>query len=217
MLFKTFSIVTYVELVVSTEKARGTMNVNSYKKHLLNKAYEAYLQLKKCPVDTSGCTKLVFGEGNPDAKIMFIGEAPGKDEDEQGRPFVGRSGKLLNACLHQVNLKREEVFISNIVKCRPPDNRKPLPAEIACYKPLLIHEIKIVRPVVLCTLGSSALEALIAEPFSMTKIRGKRLIFEGITLIPTFHPAYVLRNQSALPELQHDIAEVSRIAKETHK
>ncbi len=193
------------------------MNINAFKLHLLNEAYAAYLQLKKCPVDTSGCTKLVFGEGNPDAKIMFIGEAPGKEEDEQGRPFVGRSGKLLNACLNAANLKRQDVFISNIVKCRPPENRKPLPSEITCYKPLLLHEIKIVRPIVLCTLGSSALEALILEPFSMTKIRGKHLDFLGITLIPTFHPAYVLRNQAALPELQHDIDEVSRIAYQTKK
>src|SRR5262245_55734494 len=115
------------------------MNTQMFKKHLLIEAYRPFANIGKCPVNTSGCTKMVFGEGNPNARIMFIGEAPGREEDEQGRPFVGRSGKLLNKCLAQAHLKREDVYITNIVKCRPPENRKPLPSESAFYKPLLLQ------------------------------------------------------------------------------
>jgi uracil-DNA glycosylase len=192
------------------------MDTVSFKKHLLEELYKPYANLKNCPVNTQGCTKLVFGEGNPNADLMFIGEAPGKDEDMLGHPFVGRSGKLLNHCLQQLGVKREDVFITNVVKCRPPENRKPLPSEVAFFKPILLHEIKIVRPSVICTLGSSALEALFNEPFSMTKIRGKLLSFEGIPLVPTFHPAYILRNQAAEPEFKHDLAIAVELAKASH-
>lgn len=188
------------------------MNMRSFKEDLLLELYKPYKNIKHCPVNTNGCTQIVMGEGDPTAKIMFIGEAPGHDEDIQGRPFVGRSGKLLNKCLNELGLKREDVFITNIVKCRPPNNRKPLPAEVFFFKPILIHEIKIVRPNVICTLGASALEGLLGEPFSITKIRGKILNFEGIPLIPTLHPAYVLRNISAENDLKHDLKKVFEIA-----
>ena len=160
---------------------------------------------------------MVFGEGNPNAAIMLIGEAPGRDEDAAGKPFVGRSGKLLTECIEKAGLKREDVFITNIVKCRPPENRKPVPGEIAYYKPTLLKEIKIVRPIVICTLGSSALESLLNHPFSITKIRGRPIEtteteFAGIIIIPTIHPAYVLRNFAAKPDLQHDLVEVARVA-----
>jgi uracil-DNA glycosylase len=192
------------------------MDARTFKKNLLIELYKPYAHLKGCPVCTYSCTQLVFGEGNPNAKIMLIGEAPGREEDKQGRPFVGRAGQLLNRCLDAAGVKREEVFITNIVKCRPPNNRKPLPAEVAYFKPLLLQEIKIVRPKVICTLGASALEALINEPFSITKIRGKILSFEGITLIPTIHPAYVLRNMSAESDLKHDLAQAVKIAYKDH-
>ena len=188
------------------------MDIATFKRNLLTELYKPYTDLSQCPVNTHGCTKLVFGQGNPNAKIMFIGEAPGKDEDEQGLPFVGRSGKLLNAVLLSIGVKREDVFITNIVKCRPPDNRKPLPSEVLFYKSMLLHEIKIVRPIIICTLGSSALEGLIQVPHSMTKTRGKSLSFDGITLIPTFHPAYVLRNQTAEKDFRNDLTKVAQLA-----
>ncbi len=193
------------------------MDAATFKKVLLTQVYKPYQDLGHCPVNTQGCTKMVFGEGNPNARIMLIGEAPGKEEDEQGRPFIGRSGKLLNACLHRLNINREDVFITNAVKCRPPDNRKPLPNEIAFYKTILLNELKIVRPAIICTLGASALEALIHEPFSITKIRGKLLSYQGIPLIPTFHPAYVLRNPSAEKEFMQDLANVIRLAQNEKK
>ena len=191
------------------------MDAYTFKKNLLAELYKPYTNLANCPVNTTGCTQLVFGEGTPNAKIMFIGEAPGKDEDELGRPFVGRSGKLLTSCLEALGIPRADVFITNVVKCRPPDNRKPLPSEVAFYKPILLHEIKIIRPRVICTLGASALEALTAQPFSMTKIRGRSLLFDTITLIPTLHPAYVLRNPAAEKDFKHDLAKVVHTAYDT--
>lgn len=180
-------------------------DILTFKSALLAELYKKNDTPGTCPVKTNACTKIVWGEGNPNARIMFIGEAPGRDEDEQGRPFVGRSGQLLNKCIQAAGLTRSDVFITNIVKCRPPNNRKPLPAEVAFFKPILLHEIKIIRPTIICTLGSSALEALINTPFSITKIRGKIISFEGTNLMPAYHPAYVLRNPPAGKELLQDI------------
>lgn len=182
-------------------------NIKTFKMALLAKLYQQHDPHGTCPVGTNACTKMVWGEGNPDARIIFIGEAPGRDEDEQGRPFVGRSGQLLNKYIQTAGLTRDDVFITNIVKCRPPNNRKPLPAEVAFFKPILLHEIKIIRPKIICTLGSSALEALINKPFSITKIRGTLINFENTKLMPTYHPAYVLRNPPAGKELLQDIKE----------
>lgn len=179
-------------------------DIKNYKQKILDQLHKKF-NFDKCPVGTNSCTQTVWGTGNPNAKLMFIGEAPGRDEDEQGKPFVGRSGKLLTKCLSLAGISRDNVFITNIVKCRPPGNRKPLPPEVAFYKPILMHEIKIVRPRVICTLGSSALESLIERPFLMTKIRGAVLSFDNIELIPTFHPAYVLRNPPAEKEFLEDI------------
>ena len=184
------------------------MDVVTFKTQLLNELYQPYKAFKTCPVKTDGCTRLVFGEGNPHASIVFIGEAPGRDEDLQGRPFVGRSGQLLTKTLKSIGLSREDVFITNIVKCRPPNNRKPIPSEINFYKPILMQELKIIRPKTICTLGASALEALIAEPFLMTNVRGKPLKFDEYTLIPTFHPAYVLRNPAAEADFKSDLIKV---------
>lgn len=120
------------------------MNAKMYKQNLLNELYKPYQQCIACPLGSLGRTNVVFGEGNPDAELMFIGEAPGREEDKQGRPFVGRSGQLLNRILELAGIKRPDIFITNIVKCRPPNNRKPLPLEInICKKILLSNQIKI--------------------------------------------------------------------------
>src|SRR5205823_4093975 len=124
--------------------------------------YKPYKKCLQCPLGTLGRTNVVFGEGNSDADLMLIGEAPGRYEDEQSKPFVGRSGKLLNRTLELVGLKRNDVFITNIVKCRPPNNRKPLPLEsTTCKNILLFNQIKIIRPHIICTLGASALQGFI--------------------------------------------------------
>jgi uracil-DNA glycosylase len=189
------------------------MDKKIFKQKLLDELYKPYRECPSCLVKSLGCTKVVCGEGDPDALVMFIGEAPGKEEDEQGRPFVGRSGKLLTVCLQRAHLKREDVFITNLVKCRPPNNRVPLPQEVEAFKPLLLQEIKIVRPKIICTLGASALQGLLDKTVSITKIRGTHLDYQGIPLIPTYHPAYVLRNPDAEKDLQHDISTIAEYIK----
>lgn len=187
------------------------MDAKSYKQQLLDALYAPYKKCTMCPLGNQGRTTVVFGEGNPDAAIMFIGEGPGQDEDTQGRPFVGRSGKLLTRVLEKLGLPRQEVFITNIVKCRPPNNRKPLPIEsTTCKNLLLLKQIKIIRPQVICTLGSSSLAGLLnREDIKITKIRGEVLSFEGAQLIPTYHPAYILRNPKELPTFVADIQKAS--------
>jgi uracil-DNA glycosylase len=136
----------------------------------------------------------VFGEGDPDAKIFFIGEGPGENEDIQGRPFVGRAGELLNKMIAGMGLRREQVFIANIVKCRPPDNRVPAPDEVATCTPYLIRQLEIIHPKVIVTLGLPASKYMLESRLSMGKMRGQWHNWRGIKLMPTFHPAYLLRS-----------------------
>jgi DNA polymerase len=152
--------------------------------------------------EVRGCTKCrlcetrtqtVFGEGDPDAKIFFIGEGPGENEDLQGRPFVGRAGELLNKWIAAMGLRREQVFIANIVKCRPPGNREPAPDETATCTPYLQRQIEIVRPHVIITLGRPSAQYMLQSKLSMGKLRGQWHAWRGIKLMPTYHPAYVLR------------------------
>jgi uracil-DNA glycosylase len=181
------------------------MTSAEFKQQLLNKLYAPYKNCHDFPLYTNGATQIVFGEGNPNAKIMLIGEAPGRDEDRLGRPFVGRSGQLLTQALKQAGLEREDVFITNVVKCRPPDNRTPTPQEIESYTNLiLISEIKIIRPRVILLLGSVALQALL-KTNGISKLRGTIQHYDGITVIPTYHPAYVLRNSASLTTFCQDI------------
>lgn len=154
-------------------------------------------------VEVRGCTKCrlcearthtVFGEGDPDAEIFFIGEGPGETEDQTGRPFVGRAGELLNKMIAGMGLKREQVMIANIVKCRPPGNRVPAPDEVATCTPYLERQLEIVRPRAIVTLGLPATQYMLQTKLSMGKLRGSWQSWRGIKLMPTYHPAYVLRN-----------------------
>ncbi len=173
------------------------MDPKKFKQDLLDALYAPYKNCLQCPLGFLGRTQVVFGEGNPDADLLFIGEAPGRDEDIQGKPFVGRSGQLLNRALNIVGIKRETVYITNIVKCRPPNNRTPLPVETsACMKIFLYNQIKIIRPRIICTLGSIALNSFLGKHFSITKVRGTLIEHDGMIIIPTYHPAYILRNQT---------------------
>jgi uracil-DNA glycosylase len=138
---------------------------------------------------------IVFGEGDPNANLMFIGEGPGREEDATGRPFVGRAGQLLTKIIEAMNLKREDVYIANIVKCRPPANRTPLEEEIKSCAPYLMDQIKVIKPKVIVTLGSPATCTLLNEKIKISAIRGTFYDWnEGVKLMPTFHPAYLLRN-----------------------
>lgn len=182
------------------------MNQKETKQLLLEKLYEPYQKCIACPLGTLGRQTVVFGEGNPNAQLMFIGEAPGKDEDLQGKPFVGRSGKLLTQILNSLGIDRKDVFITNSVKCRPPQNRKPTPLEITtCKDLLLINQINIIQPKVICTLGSAATESLFKETLKISEQRGKQLIFNSTTVIPTYHPSYILRKPTMIDTLKNDI------------
>ncbi len=138
-------------------------------------------------------TNTVFGEGDADAPIVFIGEGPGENEDNQGRPFVGRAGDLLNKQLAAMGFNRDQVYIANVVKCRPPENRQPAPDEAATCTPYLQRQLEIIKPRVIVTLGLSAARYMLDTKLSMTKLRGQWHTWRGIKLMPTFHPAYLLR------------------------
>ena len=158
----------------------------------------------KCRL-SQGRTHVVFGEGNPDADIMFVGEAPGADEDRQGRPFVGRSGKLLNSMMEEVGLRREDVFIANIIKCRPPDNRDPQPDEIQCCEPYLMGQIDLIEPKVIITLGRFAAHCLTRTSTPITRMRGQFFLYHNVKLMPTLHPAAVLRNMNYHADVVSDL------------
>lgn len=147
----------------------------------------------KCPLGETR-TNFVFGVGNPNAEVVFIGEAPGADEDAQGEPFVGRAGQLLNKIIEAVNLKREDVYICNILKCRPPDNRDPLPSEMEACSPYLYKQIELLKPKFIICLGRIAGQWLLKTKESIGTLRGKIHNFNGIKLIVTYHPAALLRN-----------------------
>jgi DNA polymerase len=141
-----------------------------------------------------GRTKLVFGVGNPAADLMFVGEGPGRDEDLQGEPFVGRAGKKLDEMILAIGLSREQVYIANIVKCRPPKNRDPEPDEIETCSPFLFKQIESIRPRVIVTLGGPATKTLLQTKVGITRLRGQWQSFRDVPVMPTFHPAFVLRN-----------------------
>jgi len=151
---------------------------------------------------------LVFGEGSPRARIMFVGEGPGRDEDMAGKPFVGEAGRLLTRIIEAgMGLKREEVYISYIVKCRPPDNRTPERDEMDACDPFLREQIRIINPEIICTLGRTAAQELLGRDFRLIEERGKWRTFMDIPVMPTFHPAYILRNPSKERELKGHVWE----------
>lgn len=157
----------------------------------------------------SGRTHLVFGVGNPRAKLMFVGEGPGRDEDLQGEPFVGRAGQLLTDIITKgIGLKREDVYIANVVKCRPPDNRNPEPDEVAACEPFLKKQIEIISPEIIVALGKFAVQTLLQSKMPITKLRGNWHTYQGIKLMPTFHPAYLLRNPADKKLVWEDIKKV---------
>lgn len=155
---------------------------------------EKALECKRCHL-REGASQVVMGKGAVNKKIMFIGEGPGADEDRRGEPFVGRAGQLLNRIFAAVNIKREEVYITNMVKCRPPGNRNPSSGEVAACAPILAAEIKLIDPKVIVPLGSVALKNLIDEEASITRMRGKWIKRGKYFFLPTFHPSYLLRNE----------------------
>jgi DNA polymerase len=152
------------------------------------------------------CTHLVFGEGNPQAKLVFVGEGPGQDEDRQGRPFVGRAGMLLTDVIEKgLKISRSDVYITNIVKCRPSGNREPEAEEIRTCIPVLWRQLEIIKPQVICALGKVAAQSLLHSSESITTLRGQLRESKGFTVLPTYHPAYLLRNESKKREAWEDL------------
>jgi DNA polymerase len=153
---------------------------------------------------------IVFGEGNEKARLMLIGEGPGNDEDVQGRPFVGKAGQLLTKILQSIGVDREEVYIANIIKCRPPQNRNPEPDEIETCYPFLLKQIQAIRPRIICALGTFSAQTLLRTDVKITALRGKAYDFSGIQLFPTYHPAYLLRNPEKKREVWEDMKQIAK-------
>jgi len=150
-------------------------------------------------------TQIVFGVGSPAARVMFIGEGPGADEDLKGEPFVGRAGQLLTKIIESMGMRREEVYIANVVKCRPPENRTPLPDEIATCSPFLFQQVQAIRPRVIVCLGTPAAQTVLGTRDTITRLRGSFHDLDGIRVMPTFHPAYLLRNPAAKKDVWEDM------------
>ena len=168
----------------------------------------------RCPLSKTR-TKVVFGSGNADADLMFVGEAPGAEEDRQGLPFVGRAGQLLNQMLEEIGLVRDDVFIANVLKSRPPGNRDPLPGEIQACEPYLFEQVRLIEPRVLCTLGNFATKLLTGSPTGITKVRGTPQVRElggrTVYLLPLFHPAAALRTPAVKETLRADFATIPEL------
>jgi uracil-DNA glycosylase family 4 len=167
----------------------------------------------KCRL-AGGRTQVVYGTGNADADLMFIGEGPGYYEDKQGEPFVGAAGQLLNRMLEEIGVRRSDVYIANVIKCRPPGNRDPLPEEVDACTPWLHEQIALIEPRVIVTLGNFATRFVLDKPVSISRVRGQRFPQEGRTIIPTFHPAAILRGggeaSTQMVALRSDFQEIKR-------
>ncbi|MDR1989772.1 MAG: uracil-DNA glycosylase [Acidobacteriaceae bacterium] len=167
----------------------------------------------RCKLHTLGRKQIVFGVGNPDADLMFVGEAPGSDEDLKGIPFVGRAGQLLTKIIEAIELTRDEVYIANVIKCRPPQNRNPEPDEVETCEPFLFQQIDVIKPKVVVALGTFAARALLRTLDPISRLRGRVFDYRGAKLIPTFHPAFLLRNPAAKREVWEDMKLVRSLLK----
>lgn len=188
------------------EGEAGEMSISSEISSLENVREEVH-DCRKCALWSSRRT-IVFGEGNPEADLLFVGEGPGEDEDRQGRPFVGRAGQLLTNIIRAMGLQRESVYIANVVKCRPPGNRTPKPEEIAACTPYLLGQIRAVRPKVICALGAVSARYLLQTEAPVSALRGRFYSFEGVDLMVTYHPAYLLRNPAAKKQVWEDVQQI---------
>jgi uracil-DNA glycosylase len=165
---------------------------------------------QRCTLSTER-THIVFGDGNPKADLLFVGEAPGQDEDIQGKPFVGKSGQLLSKMISAMGLSRDQVYIANIIKCRPPKNRNPKPDEIAACSPFLDQQIAAISPKVICALGSFAAQTLLKTDTKISALRGRFHDLNGLKILPTFHPAYLLHNPGQKRTVWEDLQKVMAV------
>ncbi len=186
----------YVPEVEQTTKAESLVDIQ-------NELHNC----QRCPLAEER-TNLVFGGGNPQAQIVFVGEGPGREEDQQGIPFVGEAGQLLDRILFAMGLQRSDIYICNVIKCRPPNNRNPANDEIAACEPFLQRQLAAIKPQVIIALGKFATQVLLGQPVAITKLRGQWQSYQNIPLMPTLHPAYLLRSPSAKRDVWHDMKQV---------
>ncbi|MBI2592241.1 uracil-DNA glycosylase [Candidatus Saccharibacteria bacterium] len=189
---------------------------NSSKRQGLEEIKADIVKQNVCPDLAVGATQLVFGEGNPDADLVFIGEAPGKNEDEQGLPFVGAAGRFLDEMLAMIELKRQDVYITNIVKYRPPNNRDPLPSEKAAFLPFLHRQIEVIRPKLIVTLGRHSMECFLAGP-QISQCHGQPKRYKGQVYLPLFHPAAALYDNGLRQTLVNDFMRIPAILKKINQ
>ena len=193
---------------LSVEAAKAVEHDGPHRAKTLDELRDYIGDCRRCKL-WQGRTHLVFGEGNPRARLVFVGEGPGRDEDMEGRPFVGEAGKLLTRIIENgMGLKRGDVYICNVVKCRPPKNRVPEADEVEACLPFLKRQLEIVSPDMICTLGLTAAQNLLGRPFVMNRERGKWVSFLSVPVMPTYHPAYLLRNISAKRQVWEDVQEI---------
>lgn len=204
-----FSIMDMVETDAPSEdnsqRARRVTGANQVE--MLRNLYTTFASCQACALGTTR-NKFVFGEGPPHAELMFVGEGPGQEEDRTGRPFVGKAGQLLDRIIQAMGFKRGDVFITNVVKCRPPKNRKPLPDEMATCSPILQRQVETIDPAMIVVLGGTALRFFKGGDASIMRLRGKFFQWKNYTVMPTFHPAYVLRNPRAKRDVWEDMQRV---------
>lgn len=183
----------------------------------LEKVEREALTCVKCKLSRTR-TQVVFGVGNPRARILFIGEAPGFYEDQQGEPFVGAAGKLLDKTINDIlGLSRKDVYITNVVKCRPPNNRDPEPDEIEACHPYLQKQLELISPAIICTLGNFATRTMLGKSVNISRIRGKRIEKESYIVVPTYHPAAILRNGNLIDSFQGDFKLLKQLLEEDRK
>ena len=198
-----------IYMKVKSKKEKGKIKEEGKTAVTLEELEEKVGRCQSCPLAETR-KNVVFGEGDPKAGLMFVGEAPGGDEDEQGRPFVGRAGQLLTKIIESIGLRRKDVFIANILKCRPPGNRNPLPSEIALCSPYLLRQVELIKPRVICALGKFAAQTLLNTETPISMLRGRFYDYHGIKLMPTYHPAYLLRNSQGKKEVWQDMQAIAK-------
>jgi DNA polymerase len=189
---------------VCPTKILSTLHLLHFTTMLLLELSKSLHDCQRCKLAKMGRTQVVFGVGNPHASVMFVGEAPGFHEDQQGEPFVGAAGKLLNELLQSAGLSRSDIYIANVIKCRPPNNRDPEPDEVETCKPFLMQQIAMIHPKLVCTLGNWATQTLLERKVGITKVRGQAFYLKDFVLFPLLHPAAALHQSSMLDPLRED-------------
>jgi DNA polymerase len=200
---RSFGVAEYLD----TGSGTGGAVPGRSKEAMLEELEMEVLSCRRCGL-CAGRNNVVFGAGNPEARLMFIGEAPGYDEDMQGLPFVGRAGQLLTKIIESMGMRRKDVYIGNVIKCRPPQNRNPLPTELIACEEHITRQAEIIRPRVICALGKVAAQSLLKSQEPISRMRGRFHTYRGIKVMPTYHPAYLLRNPEDKKLVWEDVKKI---------